>query len=186
MIANAIQRLGHELRCPPVARPRALHVPYGLLPRRWRSTLFAHKPGVNTRCICATMLVEAFQCVTTRCYHHAARLGGTDPPLCAQPAPVHAEGFRQLAVLRHHQAPVHRRRRHRGLPQAAMEPGAADPGNRGIGGGARSLNPSPAPPGRRWCRRRQRSWRAPIRYPHAPGCGPARNRDRSPDPGRAG
>jgi hypothetical protein len=35
--------------------------PYGLLPRRWRSTLFAHKPGVNTRCICATMLVEAFQ-----------------------------------------------------------------------------------------------------------------------------
>ncbi|MBC8412422.1 MAG: hypothetical protein ISR96_06545 [Nitrospira sp.] len=34
--------------------------PYGILPRRWRSSLFNHMPGQSTRTICSTMLVEAF------------------------------------------------------------------------------------------------------------------------------
>jgi hypothetical protein len=61
VIANAIQRLGHDYDVRQLLDLARFMYPYGLLPRRWRSTLFAHKPGVNTRCICATMLVEAFQ-----------------------------------------------------------------------------------------------------------------------------
>ncbi len=34
--------------------------PYGILPRRWRSSLFKHNAGDSTRTICSTMIVEAF------------------------------------------------------------------------------------------------------------------------------
>ncbi|MGH8478297.1 MAG: YiiX/YebB-like N1pC/P60 family cysteine hydrolase [Gammaproteobacteria bacterium] len=61
VIANAIQRLGHDYDVRQLLDLARFMYPYGLLPRRWRSTLFAHKAGVNTRCICSTMLVEAFQ-----------------------------------------------------------------------------------------------------------------------------
>jgi hypothetical protein len=37
--------------------------PYGLLPRRWRSSLFAHNTGAPTRTVCSTMIGEAFQAV---------------------------------------------------------------------------------------------------------------------------
>lgn len=38
-------------------------VPYGILPRRWRSSLFAHSPGLPTRTVCSTLLAEAFASV---------------------------------------------------------------------------------------------------------------------------
>jgi len=34
--------------------------PYGVLPRRWRSSLFEHNPGDPTRTICSTMIGKAF------------------------------------------------------------------------------------------------------------------------------
>jgi hypothetical protein len=37
--------------------------PYGLLPRRWRSSLFAHNSGIPTRTVCSTMIAEAFHSV---------------------------------------------------------------------------------------------------------------------------
>ncbi len=37
--------------------------PYGLLPRRWRSTLFEHNSGLPTRTVCSTMIAEAFHSV---------------------------------------------------------------------------------------------------------------------------
>jgi hypothetical protein len=37
--------------------------PYGLLPRRWRSSLFEHNSGVPTRTVCSTMIAEAFHSV---------------------------------------------------------------------------------------------------------------------------
>lgn len=37
--------------------------PYGLLPRRWRSSLFEHTTGVPTRTVCSTMVAEAFHSV---------------------------------------------------------------------------------------------------------------------------
>lgn len=35
-------------------------LPYGILPRRWRSSLFQHYVGTNTRTVCSTMIAEAF------------------------------------------------------------------------------------------------------------------------------
>ncbi len=37
--------------------------PYGLLPPRWRSSLFEHHSGNPTRTVCSTMIAEAFQSV---------------------------------------------------------------------------------------------------------------------------
>jgi hypothetical protein len=37
--------------------------PYGVLPRKWRSSLFEQKVGESTRTICSTMLAEAFASV---------------------------------------------------------------------------------------------------------------------------
>lgn len=37
--------------------------PYGLLPRRWRSSLLEHNSGVPTRTVCSTMIAEAFHSV---------------------------------------------------------------------------------------------------------------------------
>ena len=34
--------------------------PYGVLPRRWRSSLFRHHAGESTHTICSSMIVEAF------------------------------------------------------------------------------------------------------------------------------
>lgn len=35
-------------------------LPYGLLPRRWRSSLFEHNPGGPTKSICSTMIGKSF------------------------------------------------------------------------------------------------------------------------------
>lgn len=37
--------------------------PYGILPRRWRSSLFEHNIGVPTRIVCSTMIASAFSAV---------------------------------------------------------------------------------------------------------------------------
>jgi len=37
--------------------------PYGIIPRRWRSSLFNHNAGDPTRTVCSTMLAQAFQSV---------------------------------------------------------------------------------------------------------------------------
>jgi len=38
-------------------------LPYGIVPKRWRSSLFERKAGDSTRTICSTMLAEAFASV---------------------------------------------------------------------------------------------------------------------------
>lgn len=35
-------------------------LPYGVLPRRWRSTLFEYHPGIPTRTVCSSMIAAAF------------------------------------------------------------------------------------------------------------------------------
>jgi len=37
--------------------------PYGILPRRWRSTLFEHNAGIPTHTVCSTVIAEAFMAV---------------------------------------------------------------------------------------------------------------------------
>ncbi|MGH8490369.1 MAG: YiiX/YebB-like N1pC/P60 family cysteine hydrolase [Gammaproteobacteria bacterium] len=63
VVASAIKRLGHDYDVRQLLDLARFMFPYGLLPRRWRSSLFEHNAGVNTRSTCATMLVEAFQSV---------------------------------------------------------------------------------------------------------------------------
>lgn len=38
-------------------------LPYGFLPRRWRSSLFEHNIGLSTRTVCSTMIAAAFSSV---------------------------------------------------------------------------------------------------------------------------
>ena len=38
-------------------------LPYNVLPRRWRSSLFTHNPGASTRTICSSLLAQAFASV---------------------------------------------------------------------------------------------------------------------------
>ena len=63
VIGAAIQRLGHGYNVRQLLDLARFMFPYGLLPRRWRSSLFQHNAGEPTRTTCATMLVEAFQTV---------------------------------------------------------------------------------------------------------------------------
>ncbi|MGH8583604.1 MAG: YiiX/YebB-like N1pC/P60 family cysteine hydrolase [Gammaproteobacteria bacterium] len=63
VIAHAIQRIGQDYDVRQLLDLARFMFPYGLLPRRWRSTLFQHHAGVNTRCTCSTMIVEAFESV---------------------------------------------------------------------------------------------------------------------------
>jgi hypothetical protein len=35
--------------------------PYGILPRRWRSSLFEHNTGIPTQTVCSTLIAEAFR-----------------------------------------------------------------------------------------------------------------------------
>ena len=41
----------------------AFFFPWGILPRRWRSSLFLHNAGEPTRNVCSSLLVEAFSSV---------------------------------------------------------------------------------------------------------------------------
>ncbi len=63
VIRSAIERLGHDYDIRQLLDLARFMFPYGILPRRWRSSLFEHNAGEPTRCICSTMLVEAFQTV---------------------------------------------------------------------------------------------------------------------------
>lgn len=40
-----------------------LLLPYGIVPRRWRSSLFEHNVGIPTRTVCSSMIAAAFACV---------------------------------------------------------------------------------------------------------------------------
>lgn len=63
VISVAVQRLGHDYDVRQLLDIARFMFPYGILPRRWRSSLFEHNAGKPTQCICSTMIVEAFQAV---------------------------------------------------------------------------------------------------------------------------
>ena len=54
---------GPGLRHAPRPRSGALLLPWGILPRRWRSSLFQHNAGEPTRAVCSTLIAEAFMAV---------------------------------------------------------------------------------------------------------------------------
>lgn len=63
VIAYAIGRLGREYDVRQVVDLARLLIPWGILPRRWRSSLFQYKPNETTRQICSSLLAEAFASV---------------------------------------------------------------------------------------------------------------------------
>jgi len=38
-------------------------MPWPIVPRRWRSSLFNYNPGENTKTVCSSLIAEAFQSV---------------------------------------------------------------------------------------------------------------------------
>lgn len=60
VIETAIEFLGSKYSTRQFIDLARFMFPYGILPRRWRSSLFRLKPGDSTRTICSTMLVESF------------------------------------------------------------------------------------------------------------------------------
>jgi len=59
----AIKRLGTEYNVRQLADLARFLFPYGILPRSWRSSLFEHNAGPETKIVCTTLIADAFQAV---------------------------------------------------------------------------------------------------------------------------
>lgn len=59
----AIRQLGTDYNVRQLLDLARFMFPYGLLPRRWRSSLFEHNAGRPTKTVCSTMMAEAFATV---------------------------------------------------------------------------------------------------------------------------
>lgn len=59
----ALRHLGDDYNVRQLLDLMRFLMPWGVLPRRWRSSLFVHNAGDNTRTVCSTMLAEAFNAV---------------------------------------------------------------------------------------------------------------------------
>ncbi len=64
VISYVIEKLGTDYDLRQVIDLARFMFPYGVLPRRWRSTLFHHNAGPETRTVCSTLIAEAFQNVS--------------------------------------------------------------------------------------------------------------------------
>ncbi len=60
IVAYAIHRLGVPYNVRQIFDLFRFLFPWFILPRRWRSSLFQHNPGLPTRTVCSTMIAEAF------------------------------------------------------------------------------------------------------------------------------
>jgi len=63
VIRHAAERLGHSYDIRQVLDLARFFFPWGILPRRWRSSLFQHNAGDPTRTVCSCLLAEAFSSV---------------------------------------------------------------------------------------------------------------------------
>lgn len=64
VISFVIEKLGTDYNLRQVFDLARFLFPYGILPRRWRSTLFHHNAGNETRTVCSTLIADAFQNVS--------------------------------------------------------------------------------------------------------------------------
>ncbi|MBU2713230.1 hypothetical protein [Zooshikella harenae] len=60
VIAYAVSKLGHHYDVRQIVDLARFFLPWGIIPRRWRSSLFAKAPGPTTKTVCSTMIAEAF------------------------------------------------------------------------------------------------------------------------------
>jgi len=56
----AINKLGTDYDVRQIIDLARFLVPWSILPRRWRSSLFVHHAGTSTKTVCSTMIAEAF------------------------------------------------------------------------------------------------------------------------------
>ncbi|TNF37803.1 MAG: hypothetical protein EP315_02115 [Gammaproteobacteria bacterium] len=63
VIAYAIHQLGTYYNVRQILDLARFLFPYGILPKRWRSSLFEHNAGAPTYTVCSSMLAEAFSAV---------------------------------------------------------------------------------------------------------------------------
>lgn len=61
--AHAIKSLGRNYDVRQILDLARFLFPWGILPRRWRSSLFRQRAGTATRTVCSTMIAEAFAAV---------------------------------------------------------------------------------------------------------------------------
>jgi hypothetical protein len=64
VISYVIEKLGTDYDIRQVLDLARFMFPYGVLPRRWRSSLFHHNAGPETRTVCSTLIAQAFQDVS--------------------------------------------------------------------------------------------------------------------------
>lgn len=60
VIAYAVNHLGCEYDVRQLLDLARFLFPYGIVPRRWRSSLFEHNAGFPTRTVCSSMIASAF------------------------------------------------------------------------------------------------------------------------------
>lgn len=63
VINHALGQLGTDYHVRQILDLARFFFPWGILPRRWRSSLFEHNSGEPTRTVCSTLLAEAFASV---------------------------------------------------------------------------------------------------------------------------
>lgn len=63
VIAYAINRLGLHYDVRQIFDLTRLLLPWAVMPRRWRSSLFYNNPGASTKETCSSLIAEAFQSV---------------------------------------------------------------------------------------------------------------------------
>lgn len=63
VITAAIKQVGFKYDMWQIFDLARFLLPWSFLPKRWRSSLFSYKPGVQTKTVCSTMIATAFQSV---------------------------------------------------------------------------------------------------------------------------
>jgi len=63
VIKYATRHLGHDYNVRQLLDLARFLLPYGILPRRWRSSLFEHNAGDSTRTVCSSLIAAAFSSV---------------------------------------------------------------------------------------------------------------------------
>ena len=63
VLAATLAHLGGEYDFRQMLDLARFMLPFGILPRRWRSTLFNYHPGEQSKTVCSTMIAEAFASV---------------------------------------------------------------------------------------------------------------------------
>ncbi len=63
VICYVVRRLGTGYNVRQLADLARFLFPYGILPRKWRSSLFEHNAGPETKIVCSTLMADAFQAV---------------------------------------------------------------------------------------------------------------------------